>query len=197
MHHHSWQITGAYHRDITIPATHQKYTCTMKENTSFLSSQRWRLVGWKALGSHWGLSTCRKKVGLLSNAQLIKLWCVPSPCRSMHFFPHLQPPNALPARPITLKHVFVLSRLTECVFFLIIGQHSSQQVTSSLSRRGSGQQRNSSNAVGIAQMDFTCVCNFRRLAAKVSRRSSGSESVCYIQSTEQSWDADGARACHV
>lgn len=46
-------------------------------------------------------------------------------------------------------------------------------------------------------MVFTFVCNFRRLAAKVSRRSSGLESVCYIQSTEQSWDADGTGACHV
>lgn len=59
--------------NITIPATHQKYICTMKENTRFLSLQRLRLGGWKALGSMWGLSTCRKKVGLLSKAQLIKL----------------------------------------------------------------------------------------------------------------------------
>ncbi len=46
-------------------------------------------------------------------------------------------------------------------------------------------------------MVFTFVCNFRRLATKVSRRSSGLESVRYIQSTEQSWDADGTGACHV
>lgn len=69
--------------NITIPATHQKYTCTMKENTSFLSSWRCMLRGWKALGSQRGLSTWRKKVGLLSNVQLIKLWCIPSPCKSM------------------------------------------------------------------------------------------------------------------
>lgn len=109
-------------RNITIPATHQKYTCTMKENTGFLSSQQWRLQEWKALGSQWGLSTCRKKVGLLSNARLIKLWCVPSPCRSMPFLlfpPHLQPRNAPPACPITLNHVFVLFRLSECVFLIV------------------------------------------------------------------------------
>ncbi len=122
-------------RNITIPAILQKYTCTMKVNTSFLSSQRWRLRGWKALGSQWGLSTCREKVGLLYNAQLIKLWCVPSPCRSMRFLsptPHPEPSNALPACPITLKLVFALSRLAECVLFNFIffnkGQHSSQQV---------------------------------------------------------------------
>lgn len=46
-------------------------------------------------------------------------------------------------------------------------------------------------------MVFTCVRNFCRLATKVPRRSTGLESVCYIQSTEQSRDADGARACHV
>lgn len=46
-------------------------------------------------------------------------------------------------------------------------------------------------------MVSTCLRNFRRLAAKVSHRSSGSESVRYIQTTEQSWDADGAGACHV
>lgn len=46
-------------------------------------------------------------------------------------------------------------------------------------------------------MVSTCVCNFCRLAAKVSRRSNGLESVCYIQSTEQSWEADGAGARHV
>lgn len=145
----------------------------------------------------------QKESGLLYNAQLIKLLCAPLPCRSVRCFFSPSLSNALPVRPITLKHVFVLTRSNErvcvCVCFNSSfsnkGQHSSQQVTSSLGRRGCGQQRNGINAA--AQMVSTCLRNFRRLAAKVSHRSSGSESVRYIQTTEQSWDADGAGACHV
>lgn len=58
-----------------------------------------------------------------------------------------------------------------------------------------GNRKNGISA--IALMVCTCVCNFRRLAAKAPCRFSGLESVRYIQSTEQSWDADGAGACHV
>lgn len=145
-------------RNITIPTTHQMYTCTMKENTSFLSFHRYKLKGWKTLGPQWGLSTCRKNVGLLSYVQLIKLWCAPSPCSCMRFHLFPQPCSALPSRSITLKHVFVLSRLDDCIFvnfFSSKGQCSSQHVASCLSRRGSGRQRNSINI--IALMVFTWV----------------------------------------
>lgn len=73
---------GSAIRTITSPSPHHKYTCTIKGNTGFLSLQHWKLLEWEALGFRWGLSTCRKKAELLANAQLIKLWCVPSPCRS-------------------------------------------------------------------------------------------------------------------
>lgn len=52
---------GSAIRNITIPATHQKYTCTMKENTSTRSLRSDGGSGWKALGSRWRLSTCRKE----------------------------------------------------------------------------------------------------------------------------------------
>lgn len=104
--------------NITIPATHQKYTCTMKGNTSFLSSQRWRLR--EAKGSRVSVrAKYLQKVGLLSNAQLIKLWCIPSPCSSSRlllFIPPIYSP-AMPACPITPKLVFVLVCLAEHVFF--------------------------------------------------------------------------------
>lgn len=73
---------GSAIRTITSPSPHHKYTCTIKGNTGFLSLQHWKLLEGEALGFRWGLSTCGKKAELLANAQLIKLWCVPSPCRS-------------------------------------------------------------------------------------------------------------------
>lgn len=73
---------GSAIRTITIPSPHHKYKCTIKGNTGLLSLQHWKLLEWEALGFRWGLSTCRKKAELLANAQLIKLWCVPSSCRS-------------------------------------------------------------------------------------------------------------------
>ena len=116
------------------------------------------------------------------------------------FLPHLQPSDALPARSITLKHVFVLSRLNECVFlfnyfFFAIKASALASKWPPPSVEEDVGDIESINA--IALMVFTCVCNFCRIACKVSRRSTGLESVCYIQSTEQSRDADGAGACHV
>lgn len=62
----------------------------------------------------------QKESGLLYNAQLIKLLCAPLPCRSVRCFFSPSLSNALPVRPITLKHVFVLTRSNErvcvCVF---------------------------------------------------------------------------------
>lgn len=76
--------TRVRHQDHYNPLStpHHKYTCTIKGNTGFLSLQHWKLLKWEALGFHWALSTCRKKAELLANALLIKLWCLPSPCRS-------------------------------------------------------------------------------------------------------------------
>lgn len=108
-----------------LPSEHYNPRCMSgvhvyhEREHKFSLLQWWKLWGWETLGSQRGLSTRRQKVGLLSNAQLIKHWCVPSPRRSTRCLPppHLQPSVALRVHPITLKNVFVLSRSTEPVFF--------------------------------------------------------------------------------
>lgn len=193
---HRGQPSGTLQSLLHIRSTHVPWKRT-QVLALFVTVEPW---GWKALGSQQGLSTCRKKVGLLSNAQLIKLWCVLLSRSSMCFclfLPHLQPSDALAACPITLKLVFVLSRLNECFLLFFFSVKASALASKWPSPSVEEDVGDIEWINAIALMVFTCVCKFCCLASKVSRRSTGLESVCYIQSKEQSWDADGAGACHV
>lgn len=132
------QPPGSAVRTITIPSAHHKYTCTIKGNTGFLSLQHWKLLDWEALGFRWGLSTCRKKAELLGNAQLIKLWCVPSPCRSWASLLVSSPSTAWQCSACSSNYpqpyLCFISLEWVCVLYIHKGQRASKQVASFLRR---------------------------------------------------------------
>lgn len=157
-----------------------------KRTQVFLSLWQWKLLRWKALGFQWGLSTCRNKVELLSNAQLIKLWCVPSPCRSSPFL--LAPPCSVCSSNYPQPYLCFISPDWVCAFYFFF--HSIK--ASSLARECSLSVQEMTWAAedlyqhyctnGFLPMWVTFCC----LDTKVPCRSSGLETICYIQSTEQS-----------
>lgn len=158
MYHHLCQITWACHQEHYNPRYTSDVHMYHEREHKFSLFPPVQAEGVKDSGAPVRVKYLQKNVGLLSYVQLIKLWCAPSPCSCMRFHLFPQPCSALPSRSITLKHVFVLSRLDDCIFvnfFSSKGQCSSQHVASCLSGRGSGRQRNSINI--IALMVFTWV----------------------------------------
>lgn len=92
---------GSVIRNITISPRHQMYTCTVKGEHKFSLFAMVEAGVKRPWGPRKGKSTCKEKVGLPFNAQLIKLWCILLSCVFISFPPN--PSLTMPGLPVQLS----------------------------------------------------------------------------------------------